>query len=76
MNYWNNICEINRRQEEKGIKEYGQRLEDNKDFSIEECITYAEEEAVDLLKYLEHLKYLLRKMERNMIASDMKGETK
>ena len=59
MNYWNDdIQKIYNRQREKGLKTYGQVLEDNKNLSIAETIEMAQEEAVDLLMYLSHLKYL------------------
>ena len=54
--YWNNICEINARQEKKGVEKYGQTLEDNTTLTTVQRIEHAQEEAIDLLKYLEHLK--------------------
>lgn len=54
--YWDLITELNARQEEKGLGKYGQTLEDNTTLSREQRIEHAEEEAIDLLKYLEHLK--------------------
>lgn len=56
MGYWNNICEIQRKQTEKGLKEYGMTLEDNKSISSDKRITMAEEELIDALMYLEHIK--------------------
>lgn len=54
--YWANVCEINRRQTEKGIRTYGQRLEDNTVPGIIDRINYFEEELVDALKYAEWMK--------------------
>lgn len=58
MSYWNNITAINARQEEKGRSKYGQTLEDNTTLTTIQRIEHAQEEAVDLLKYLEHLKQI------------------
>ena len=54
--YWDNICKIARQQRDKGLKEYGQGLEDNTDLSTDERIKMVEEEMVDALMYLEHLR--------------------
>lgn len=54
--YWSNITEINERQEEKGRSKYGEDLEDNTTLTTTQRIEHAQEEAIDLLKYLEHLK--------------------
>lgn len=54
--YWRNICEINARQEKKGVEKYGETLEDNTTLTTVQRIEHAQEEAIDLLKYLEHLK--------------------
>lgn len=54
--YWNNITAINDRQESKGRAKYGENLEDNVTLTTTQRIEHAEEEAIDLLKYLEHLK--------------------
>lgn len=56
VDYWRNICGINARQEKKGVEEYGQRLEDNTTLSTTQRIEHAQEELIDALKYLEHLK--------------------
>lgn len=59
MNYWtDDIQKIYDRQRRKGIETYGQTLEDNNKLSIQETIEMAQEEAVDLLMYLSHLKFL------------------
>ena len=54
--YWDSITEMNDRQEAKGLSKYGQRLEENADMPNVQRIEHAQEEAIDLLKYLEHLK--------------------
>ena len=54
--YWRNICGINARQEAKGVAKYGQSLEANTTLSAEQRIEHAQEELIDALKYLEHLK--------------------
>ena len=54
--YWDNICEIAGQQRDKGLKEYGQGLEDNTELSTDERIKMVEEEMVDALMYLEHLR--------------------
>lgn len=58
--YWQNICNIQKRQTNKGIRHYGQRLEDNEDMSVLDRLTYLEEELIDALMYIEHLKKVLR----------------
>lgn len=57
--YWENVCEINRRQEEKGLSKYGQTLEDNSTLMTNQRIEHLEEELIDALKYAEHLKVIL-----------------
>ena len=57
--YWGNICEINRRQEEKGLSKYGQTLEDNTSLMMGQRIDHFEEELIDALKYAEHIKAVL-----------------
>ena len=59
MKYWKRICDIQRKQTEKGLKKYGQILEDNNSLSDIERITYLEEELIDGLMYCEHLKEIL-----------------
>lgn len=54
--YWENICDLNARQEAKGIKKYGEPLEENTTLTTVQRIEHAQEEAIDFLKYLEHLK--------------------
>lgn len=59
--YWANVCEIQKRQTEKGVKKYGKRLEDNEDLSVIERLEYLEEELIDGLMYIEHIKSIFRK---------------
>lgn len=54
--YWENVTKIYKKQTEKGIREYGQTLEQNTVLSATERIEMAQEELVDLLVYLEHIK--------------------
>ena len=54
--YWDNICEIAEQQRQKGLTEYGKGLEDNIELSTDERIKMVEEEMVDALMYLEHLR--------------------
>jgi NTP pyrophosphatase (non-canonical NTP hydrolase) len=54
--YWVNICKMNARQEAKGMEKYGEPLEENTTLTTTQRIEHAQEEAIDLLKYLEHLK--------------------
>lgn len=54
--YRDNIVELIDRQREKGLKKYGQTLEQNTTLSTVQRIEHAQEELVDALQYLEHLK--------------------
>ena len=54
--YWANICKLQEKQRRKGLKAYGVTLEENNSLSVDERLTYLEEELVDALMYLEHLK--------------------
>lgn len=56
--YWERICKLSEKQREKGMKTYGQGLEDNP-LSIMERLTYLEEELIDGLMYIEHIKAYL-----------------
>lgn len=56
MGYWDNICELQKKQTEKGLKTYGMRLEDNTSMTDIERLTYLEEELIDALMYIEHIK--------------------
>ena len=57
--YWNNICELQKKQTEKGIKKYGFTLEESDNMPLLKTLTYLEEELVDALFYIEHIKALL-----------------
>ena len=54
--YWANICGIAYKQRSKGLREYGQGLEDNIAPSAVERLTYIQEELIDALMYCEWLK--------------------
>lgn len=56
VSYRDNIVELIDRQREKGLKKYGQTLEQNTTLSTLQRIEHAQEELVDALQYLEHLK--------------------
>lgn len=56
--YWERICKLSERQRAKGMETYGKGLEDNP-LSIIERITYLEEELIDALMYMEHIKAYL-----------------
>ena len=58
--YWDNIQAIADTQRAKGINTYGQGLEANKELDIEETLTYLQEELIDALMYVEHVKAQLR----------------
>lgn len=49
-----------KRQESKGLETYGQLLQDNHEMTTIDRIEYLEEELVDALMYLEHLKESVR----------------
>ena len=57
--YWSRISDIQARQTEKGIKTYGQILEDNTSMGIKDRLEYYEEELIDALMYIEHIKEIL-----------------
>ena len=58
--YWDEITRINEKQRKKGLNEYGQTLEDNKELTTVETLEMLEEEMVDALNYIEKLKELLK----------------
>lgn len=58
--YWAEICKIQKRQTEKGIAKYGRRLEDNHNLTMTERLEYLEEELIDGLMYIEHIKAAFR----------------
>ena len=53
--YWLRICELADKQRAKGMRTYGKGLEDNP-LSDLERLTYLEEELIDGLMYIEHIK--------------------
>lgn len=53
--YWERICAIADKQRAKGVATYGQGLEDNP-MKIIERLEYLEEELIDGLYYIEHVK--------------------
>lgn len=57
--YWENICKIQKSQTDKGIEKYGQVLEENLKMNMQERLRYLEEELIDGLMYIEHIKTLL-----------------
>lgn len=58
--YWDNIQAIADAQRAKGINAYGQGLEANTELDIEKTLTYLQEELIDALMYVEHVKAQLR----------------
>lgn len=60
--YWAEVCKIQKRQTEKGVKKYGRRLEDNHELTMIERLEYLEEELIDGLMYIEHIKASLREV--------------
>ena len=59
--YWTRVCKIQEKQTEKGIFNYGQILEDNKTMTIEDRLNAIEEELIDALMYIEHLKEVIER---------------
>ena len=53
--YWKRICKLSDKQRAKGMETYGQGLEMNP-LTILERLTYLEEELIDGLMYIEHIK--------------------
>ena len=53
--YWERICKLSDKQRAKGLETYGQGLEMNP-LTIMERLTYLEEELIDGLMYIEHIK--------------------
>ena len=64
--YWENVCDLQKRQTEKGLRKYGQRLEDNNMLAIWERLEYLEEELIDALMYIEHIKQGFRNMDDDL----------
>lgn len=56
VDYWKNICDLQEKQTRKGIFTYGQTLEQNTELSTNQRLTMLEEELIDGLMYLEHIK--------------------
>lgn len=56
MSYWDNVCKIYKQQSLKGLETYGQTLEENLRLPATDRLTYLEEELVDALMYIEHIK--------------------
>lgn len=76
MNYWNNITEMYNKQREKGLREYGQTLEDNTALRPVERIVMAQEELIDALVYLEHIKACLPEVELEKHMNKPEKESK
>lgn len=58
--YWSNITDMYLKQRRKGIETYGQTLENNIELNSEDRIIMVQEELIDALMYLEHIKTLLK----------------
>lgn len=58
--YWDNITAMYNKQREKGLATYGMTLEENTDLTVEERITMLQEELIDGLVYMEHIKQGLK----------------
>lgn len=67
ISYRDNIVALMDRQKEKGIKKYGQTLEQNDTLSGEQRVEHLQEELIDGLQYCEHLK---QAMKDNLTAND------
>lgn len=61
--YIENINALMKKQESKGLSTYGQLLQDNNSMTTVDRIEYLEEELVDALMYLEHLKESVSNLE-------------
>lgn len=57
--YWERITEIKNRQTGKGLNTYGMTLEQNTAINPIERLEMIEEELIDALMYIEHLKEAL-----------------
>lgn len=66
MEHWQKICEMQERQTQKGISRYGQILEENKDLDISQVLEYLQEELIDALMYIEHIKKLMETMKEEV----------
>lgn len=54
--YWDNITAMYNRQRKKGIETYGQTLEENDSLTDLQKLEYLQEELIDGLMYIEHIK--------------------
>lgn len=61
--YWERISEMAKKQRAKGIDTYGQGLEDNP-MTIMERLEYLQEELIDGLMYIEHIKAWLMEVKK------------
>lgn len=71
-NYWAEVCKIQARQTAKGIEKYGRRLEDNHELTMIERLEYLEEELIDGLMYIEHIKAAFREAGVCIPVEDLK----
>lgn len=62
--YWERITAIAHRQREKGLRQYGMKLEEN-NLPVEKRLEYLEEELVDGLMYIEWIKEGLKGVQHN-----------
>ena len=67
--YWDNITYMQRKQTQKGIDSYGQRIEDNHSKSFTERVTEIEYELIDALMYLEWSKDKYKETENDRKTS-------
>ena len=70
--YWKNVCEMQERQTQKGINRYGQILEENKDLDMFQVLEYLQEELIDALMYIEHIKKLVEVMKEGAETNERK----
>lgn len=66
MGYWDNITKMYEKQRKKGIETYGQTLEDNHSLTDIERLEYLEEELIDGLMYIEHIKANMKNHDDDM----------
>lgn len=62
--YWENIEKLAEKQRLKGLSKYNRGLEDNP-LVIEDRLTYLQEELIDGLMYIEHIKSYLKEGEHD-----------
>lgn len=65
MGYWDNICDTQKKQTEKGVNTYGMTLEENNLVNVIERINYLQEEMIDALMYFEWIKEAIGKAVTN-----------